>query len=50
MDQGVIGAVREALDDDLDTRAAVATIDDAAQRGCGVSDAAALLGVVLDAH
>jgi L-cysteine:1D-myo-inositol 2-amino-2-deoxy-alpha-D-glucopyranoside ligase len=50
MDQGVIHAVRAALDDDLDTPAAVAAIDEAVTKGCGVSDAAALLGVVLDAH
>ncbi len=40
--------VRLALDDDLDTPRAVAAIDDAADRGEGVSDAAALLGVRLD--
>lgn len=37
--------VRAALDDDLDTPAAVAAIDDAAHRGHGVGAAAALLGV-----
>ncbi|HYI60880.1 MAG TPA: cysteine--tRNA ligase [Acidimicrobiales bacterium] len=39
--------VRAALDDDLDTPAAVAAVDTAAARGRGVSDAAALLGVDL---
>ncbi len=39
---------RAALDDDLDTPAAVAAIDAAAAEGKGVSDAAALLGVILD--
>ena len=37
--------VRAALDDDLDTPAAVAAIDDAAAAGHGVAEAAALLGV-----
>jgi len=37
--------VRRALDDDLDTPAAVAAIDEAAASGRGVSAAAALLGV-----
>lgn len=37
--------VREALNDDLDTPAALAAIDRAARAGHGVSDAAALLGV-----
>ena len=41
----VLGAVRTALDDDLDTPAAVAAIDAAAAEGRDVSDAAALLGV-----
>ncbi len=36
---------RTALDDDLDTPAAVAAIDAAAEAGLGVSRAAALLGV-----
>jgi L-cysteine:1D-myo-inositol 2-amino-2-deoxy-alpha-D-glucopyranoside ligase len=39
--------VRAAIDDDLDTPAAVAIIDAAAERGLGVSDAAALVGVDL---
>ncbi|MBI1843197.1 MAG: cysteine--tRNA ligase [Actinobacteria bacterium] len=39
--------VRAALDDDLDTPAAVAAIDAAAASGHGVSEAAALLGVAL---
>jgi L-cysteine:1D-myo-inositol 2-amino-2-deoxy-alpha-D-glucopyranoside ligase len=37
--------VRRALDEDLDTVGAVAAIDEAAARGVGVSEAAALLGV-----
>jgi L-cysteine:1D-myo-inositol 2-amino-2-deoxy-alpha-D-glucopyranoside ligase len=40
--------VRAALDEDLDTPAAVAAIDRAAAKGLGVSDAAALLGVRTD--
>jgi L-cysteine:1D-myo-inositol 2-amino-2-deoxy-alpha-D-glucopyranoside ligase len=44
-----LGAVRAALDDDLDVVRAVGAIDAAAARGEGVSEAAALLGVVLDA-
>ncbi len=40
--------VRAALDDDLDTPAALAAIDAAAAAGHGVSDAAGLLGIVLD--
>jgi L-cysteine:1D-myo-inositol 2-amino-2-deoxy-alpha-D-glucopyranoside ligase len=40
--------VRAALDEDLDTPAAVAAIDAAAAGGLGVGDAAALLGVSLD--
>jgi L-cysteine:1D-myo-inositol 2-amino-2-deoxy-alpha-D-glucopyranoside ligase len=43
-----IEAVRAALDDDLNTPRALAAIDLAAQRGEGVAEAAALLGVVLD--
>jgi L-cysteine:1D-myo-inositol 2-amino-2-deoxy-alpha-D-glucopyranoside ligase len=39
--------VRAALDEDLDTPAAVAAVDKAAAAGAGVSQAAALLGVVL---
>jgi L-cysteine:1D-myo-inositol 2-amino-2-deoxy-alpha-D-glucopyranoside ligase len=42
-----LDAVRAALDDDLDTPAALAAIDEAAGRGEGVSAAAALLGVAL---
>jgi L-cysteine:1D-myo-inositol 2-amino-2-deoxy-alpha-D-glucopyranoside ligase len=42
-----LAAVRVALDDDLDTAAAVAAIDDAVDRGRPVADAAALLGVHL---
>src|SRR5438876_1544873 len=43
--EGALAAVRRALDDDLDTPAAVAAIDEAAASGRGVSAAAALLGV-----
>jgi L-cysteine:1D-myo-inositol 2-amino-2-deoxy-alpha-D-glucopyranoside ligase len=39
--------VRSALDDDLDTPAALSAIDAAVDRGEGVREAAALLGVVL---
>jgi L-cysteine:1D-myo-inositol 2-amino-2-deoxy-alpha-D-glucopyranoside ligase len=41
--------VRLALDDDLDTPAAVAAVDDAAEAGADVTAAAALLGVDLGA-
>ena len=44
-ESGVIDDVRAALDDDLDTPAALAAIDAAAAAGHGVHDAAALLGV-----
>jgi L-cysteine:1D-myo-inositol 2-amino-2-deoxy-alpha-D-glucopyranoside ligase len=44
---GALEAVRAALDNDLDTPAAVAAIDEAAAGGDGVSKAAALLGVDL---
>jgi hypothetical protein len=40
-----LGDVRDALDDDLATDAAVAAIDAAAARGHGVGAAASLLGV-----
>ena len=43
----VLEQVRVALDDDLDTPTAFAAIDDAAARGHDVTDAAALLGIVL---
>jgi L-cysteine:1D-myo-inositol 2-amino-2-deoxy-alpha-D-glucopyranoside ligase len=46
---GALAAVRSALDDDLDSAAAIAAIDAAAVAGQGVSEAAALLGVVLGA-
>ena len=39
--------VRDALDDDLDTPRAFAAIDDAAASGHDVTDACALLGIVL---
>ena len=42
-----LDAVRDRLDDDLDTPGAVAAIDDAVARGEGVASAAALLGVFL---
>ncbi len=42
-----LDAVRAALDDDLDTPAAVAAVDEAAELGKGVGQAAALLGVDL---
>jgi L-cysteine:1D-myo-inositol 2-amino-2-deoxy-alpha-D-glucopyranoside ligase len=45
--EGALVEVRAALDDDLDTPAAVAAIDGAAAAGRGVSAAAALLGVDL---
>jgi len=41
--------VRDLLDDDLDTSAALAAVDDAVARGEGVRSAAALLGVDLTA-
>jgi L-cysteine:1D-myo-inositol 2-amino-2-deoxy-alpha-D-glucopyranoside ligase len=44
---GALDAVRAALDDDLDTPTAVAAIDDAADSGKGVSQAASILGVDL---
>ena len=43
----VLNAVRERLDDDLDTPGAVALVDEAAARGERTADAAALLGVEL---
>ena len=45
---GALDEVRAALDNDLDTPAAVAAIDAAAASGQGISQAAALLGVILD--
>ncbi|MDH5291303.1 MAG: hypothetical protein OEY41_15015, partial [Acidimicrobiia bacterium] len=47
--EGALDEVRAALDNDLDTVAAVAAVDDAAARGEGVSRAALLLGVDLEA-
>jgi L-cysteine:1D-myo-inositol 2-amino-2-deoxy-alpha-D-glucopyranoside ligase len=44
-----LAQAREALDDDLDTPAALAAVDDAAAQGQGVREAAALLGVDLRA-
>ncbi|MGD9997579.1 MAG: cysteine--tRNA ligase [Ilumatobacteraceae bacterium] len=46
-DHGLLDDVRAALDDDLDTPAAVAMIDTAAASGRGVHAAASLLGVQL---
>ena len=46
-DDGVLEDVRAALDDDLDTPAALTIIDRAAAAGHGTRSAAALLGVVL---
>ncbi|MDH4148589.1 MAG: cysteine--tRNA ligase [Acidimicrobiia bacterium] len=45
--EGALDDVRRALDEDLDTPAAVAAIDAAVSRGEGVSRAAILLGVAL---
>lgn len=45
-DSQVTERVRDALDDDLDTPAALGSIDDAVAEGLGVGGAAALLGVV----
>ena len=42
-----LAAVRQRLDDDLDTPGAVAAVDEAVERGEGVASAAALLGVFL---
>jgi len=44
---GALDVVRRAVDDDLDTRTAIAAIDDAASSGKGVSEAATLLGIAL---
>jgi L-cysteine:1D-myo-inositol 2-amino-2-deoxy-alpha-D-glucopyranoside ligase len=44
----VLGEVRTALDDDLDTPRAIAAIDDAVDRGQDVRAATDLLGVLLD--
>jgi len=44
---GALDEVRAALDDDMDTPAAVAAIDAAVSNGRPVSEAASLLGVVL---
>ena len=46
--EAALDEVRAALDDDLDTPAAIAAIDEAAASGAGVSSAAAaLLGISL---
>ena len=47
-DFALLDAVRERLDDDLDTPGVLSLIDDAASRGHNVHAAASLLGVVLD--
>lgn len=47
-DFALLDAVRERLDDDLDTPGALSLIDDAASRGHNVHAAASLLGVALD--
>jgi L-cysteine:1D-myo-inositol 2-amino-2-deoxy-alpha-D-glucopyranoside ligase len=44
---GALAQVRDALDSDLDTLAAITAIDMAVQNGDGVDQAAALLGVHL---
>ena len=44
-DAALLADVRSALDDDLDTPRAVSLIDEAASRGVGVRESAALLGV-----
>jgi hypothetical protein len=44
---GALDEVRRAIDDDLDTRTAIAAIDDAASSGTGVGEAAMLLGIAL---
>jgi L-cysteine:1D-myo-inositol 2-amino-2-deoxy-alpha-D-glucopyranoside ligase len=41
--------VRAALDDDLDTPAALAAVDAAAAAGHGVGEAALLLGILIPA-
>ena len=45
--EAALEAVRAALDDDLDTPAAIAAIDEVTARGEGASTAAALLGIAL---
>jgi len=45
--EAALGAVRAALDEDLDTPAALAAVDEAAEAGRSVTRAAALLGVDL---
>ena len=45
--EGALAEVRAALDNDLDTPAAVAALDAAAEQGHGVTRAAALLGIDL---
>ena len=44
---GGLAAVRAALDDDLDTPAALRALDDEATAGRSVADGARLLGVTL---
>jgi L-cysteine:1D-myo-inositol 2-amino-2-deoxy-alpha-D-glucopyranoside ligase len=47
-ESSLLDAVRERLDDDLDTPGALALIDEAAKRGTDVTRAAGVLGVNLD--
>ncbi|HUP84948.1 MAG TPA: cysteine--tRNA ligase [Acidimicrobiales bacterium] len=47
VEDGLLDRVRAAVDDDLDTPAALAAIDRASAAGSSVADAAALLGVTL---
>jgi L-cysteine:1D-myo-inositol 2-amino-2-deoxy-alpha-D-glucopyranoside ligase len=47
---GALDSARAALDDDLDTTGAIDVIDAMASTGVGVSEAAALLGVDIDAQ
>lgn len=44
---GLVDAVRERLDDDLDAPGAIALIDEAASSGARVRDSAALLGIAI---
>jgi L-cysteine:1D-myo-inositol 2-amino-2-deoxy-alpha-D-glucopyranoside ligase len=46
-DDPALDAVRRALDDDLDTPAALAALDDLAERGVPVDQGAELLGITL---
>ncbi|MCX6511629.1 MAG: hypothetical protein NT160_00820, partial [Actinobacteria bacterium] len=46
-DAGVLEAVRAALDEDLNSPAAIQAIDEGARAGSGIATAAGLLGVSL---